>query len=234
MHPWEDPRVRRGMEKQLDTRRRLIAAGETPLGWKLGLGSPAFQAQLGITGPLCGFLLQKALLPSGDSVDVSDWTNPVAEPEIAIRIKEDVTSGAKLEAVSEAIDALVPAIELVDLSYGPTFDTVSDVLAANIFQRQVIVSEQFRSGSNTEGLSSKVFKDADLVGETNTPEAATGKLVELLAYLSTYLAAFGERLKAGDLVMTGSTIVPQQVRGSNVFLHQLHPVGEARISFTQP
>ena len=37
---WDDPRIARGMEKQLAVRRARIAAGETPLGWKVGLGAP--------------------------------------------------------------------------------------------------------------------------------------------------------------------------------------------------
>ena len=41
MKPWDDPRIARGMTAQLAKRRERIAAGERPLGWKVGLGSPA-------------------------------------------------------------------------------------------------------------------------------------------------------------------------------------------------
>jgi 2-keto-4-pentenoate hydratase len=40
MNAWDDPRIVRGMEKQLAARRARIAAGEKPIGWKVGLGAP--------------------------------------------------------------------------------------------------------------------------------------------------------------------------------------------------
>src|SRR5947209_14228300 len=38
MRLWEDPRVARGMQAQLELRRRRLAAGDEPLGWKVGFG----------------------------------------------------------------------------------------------------------------------------------------------------------------------------------------------------
>ena len=40
-HAWDDPRIARGMRAQLARRRERIAAGEAPLGWKVGFGAPA-------------------------------------------------------------------------------------------------------------------------------------------------------------------------------------------------
>src|SRR5439155_12358815 len=40
MQLWEDPRVVRGMQAQLELRRRRLAAGDEPLGWKVGFGAP--------------------------------------------------------------------------------------------------------------------------------------------------------------------------------------------------
>ena len=43
---WDDPRIARGMEKQLAQRRARIAAGEKPIGWKVGLGAKAAMERL--------------------------------------------------------------------------------------------------------------------------------------------------------------------------------------------
>jgi 2-keto-4-pentenoate hydratase len=37
-----------------------LGGGDKSLGWKVGFGAPAMLKQLGITGPLVGFLTQNA------------------------------------------------------------------------------------------------------------------------------------------------------------------------------
>ena len=74
MKVWEDPRIKRGMETQLAERRRRLAAGEKPLGWKLGFGAPSAMARLATSAPISGYLLQSALVRSGGLVDVKGWT----------------------------------------------------------------------------------------------------------------------------------------------------------------
>ena len=86
MKLWEDPRVVKGMTAQLAERRQRIASGEKPLGWKMGFGAPGAMKLMQTSGPLSGYLLQSALLPSGATVDVKGWTQPVAEPEIGVRL----------------------------------------------------------------------------------------------------------------------------------------------------
>src|SRR5690349_9998966 len=119
MPAWDDPRIARGMAKQLSERRARIAAGEKPLGWKVGLGAKPAMERLGITAPLVGYMMQKSLLPNGSAVSVAGWTQPVAEPEIAVHMGADLP-GADRTAAIAAIGALGPAIELADLNPPPT------------------------------------------------------------------------------------------------------------------
>jgi hypothetical protein len=60
--------------------------------------------------PVIGFLLDRALLPSGARVSIAGWRKPVAEAEIAAYIGADLSGGA--ETVRSAIAAIGPAIEL--------------------------------------------------------------------------------------------------------------------------
>src|SRR5262245_17235448 len=112
MNAWDDPRIARGMQKQLAERRARIAAGEKPLGWKVGLGAKPARERLKITMPLVGYMMQKALVPSGGTVSFAGWTQPVAEPEIAVHMAADLPGGADRAATIAAIGALGPAIEL--------------------------------------------------------------------------------------------------------------------------
>ena len=64
MNPWDAPLIKKGMSAQLAKRRARIAAGEKPLGWKVGLGAPATMQKMGLTAPVVGYLMQRALLLS--------------------------------------------------------------------------------------------------------------------------------------------------------------------------
>src|SRR5437899_6145788 len=130
MNAWDDPRIARGMEKQLATRRARIAAGEKPIGWKVGLGAPAAMERLRIKAPLVGFMMEKSLLANGVTVSLASWTKPVAEPEVAVHMGKDLPGDTDRAAAIAAIAGIGPAIELADLNPPP--DDVEAMLARNI------------------------------------------------------------------------------------------------------
>jgi 2-keto-4-pentenoate hydratase len=234
MKLWEDPRVVKGMTAQLVERRQRLAAGEKPLGWKMGFGAPGAMKLMQTSGPLSGYLLASALLSSGATVDVKGWTQPVAEPEIGVRLGADLAPGADAAAARAAIASLTPAIELADLDLAGSPDAVEPILARNIFQRRVLLSAVSRNGSDTAGLVSRVFRRGKLAAETAEPEAPTGKLADLLVHLAAMLGAFGERLRAGDLVICGSTVPPPLIEPDEVdFRHALDPIGDVAVRFTR-
>jgi 2-keto-4-pentenoate hydratase len=234
MKLWEDPRVVKGMTAQLAERRQRLAAGEKPLGWKMGFGAPGAMKLLQTEGPQSGYLLASALLSSGATVDVKGWTQPVAEPEIGVRLGADLAPGADAAAARAVIASLTPAIELADLDLAGSPDAVEPILSRNIFQRRVLLSTASRNGGDTAGLVSRVFRRGMLAGETATPEALTGKVTDLLVHLAAMLGAFGERLRAGDLVICGSTVPPPLIEADEVeFRYALDPIGEVAVRFTR-
>ena len=156
MKPWDAPLIRKGMTAQLATRRARIAAGEKPLGWKVGLGAPATMDKLGLKGPIVGFLMQGAQLASGATVSLKDYARPVAEPEIAVRMARDLGADASADTVLAAIKEIMPAIELADLDPVPSPDNLDAVLAGDIFQRHVILCERTRAGGGVSGLTSRM------------------------------------------------------------------------------
>ena len=79
-------------------RRARIAAGEKPIGWKVGLGAKPAMERLKITMPVVGYMMQKSIVPNGSTVSVAGWAQPVAEPEIAVHMAADLASGAGRDA----------------------------------------------------------------------------------------------------------------------------------------
>jgi 2-keto-4-pentenoate hydratase len=234
MNAWDHPLIQKGMPLQLAARRARIAAGERPLGWKVGLGAPASMEKLGITAPVVGFLMQRALLLSGSTVSLEGYVKPVAEAEICVRMMSDLRGGATAESALSAVKEIFPAIEIADLDPVPTPDNLDAVLEGDVYQRHVILCGNTRFGGATSGLTSRVIRKGAQFANTTDPEALTGKLPAIVAHVANTLAAFGETLKAGDVIITGSITPPIMLEPDDTDItHALDPIGEVSVSFAR-
>ncbi len=121
--------VSRGMKALLDRRHAALAAGETPVGWKIGFNTPAIQEHFGLADPVVGYLTDAGVSPDGATVSLAGWGAPAVEVELAIRVGDD-----------GAVAGLAPALELVDLA--GSFDDIEPVLAGNICHRGVIFGDE--------------------------------------------------------------------------------------------
>jgi 2-keto-4-pentenoate hydratase len=230
----DNPLIKQGMTAQLATRRARIAAGEMPLGWKVGMGAPASMQKLGLQAPLVGYLMQRALVLSGSTVSLNGWRTPVAEPEICVRMASDLGANASPEATMASIKEILPAIELADLDPAPTPDNLDAVLAADIFQRHVVLCGNARPGGSVSGLTSRLIRRDQEAARTGDPEALTGKLIDIVAHVASTLAAFGEKLAAGDVIITGSITPPLMIESDETDIaHAIDPVGEVSVNFTR-
>jgi 2-keto-4-pentenoate hydratase len=230
--PWDDPRVARGMRAQLAQRQARIAAGDAPLGWKVGFGAPASMAKLGIAAPLVGFLMRPALLPPGGTASLAGWVKPVAEPEIAVHMGRDLPADVDIPTAKDAIAALAPAIELADLDRPP--DDVEAILAGNIYQRHVVLGapQASRTGAGMDSLLCRVMRRGAECARTDDPQAATGDIVGIVRHVAALLAAFGETLRTGEVIITGSVVPPLFVEPDEESVaFALDPVGEVSVCF---
>lgn len=227
----DDPRVARGMAAELGQWRRRVAAGEKPLGWKVGFGAPAAMERLSIKAPLVGFLTDRALLASGAVVSLSGWTKPAAEAEIAIHMGQDLPGGASRTATRRAVAGLGPAIEIADVDSPP--DDVERILAGNIYQRHVILGpcDTSRAGCVMKGLTCRIARGGSEPANITDPQAMTGELVGIVRHVADLLEACGVRLRAGQVIITGSITAPLWVEPGEALTFTLDPVGSVTVRF---
>jgi 2-keto-4-pentenoate hydratase len=229
---WDDPRVVRGMRRQLELRRARLAAGDNPLGWKVGFGAPAMLKQLDIAGPLIGFLTQSARVPSGGSVSLKGWVKPVAEPEIGVHVGHDVPAGTDHAAAAAAIAGISPAIELVDVHTPP--QDPEFILGENIYQRHVVLGDgpQRRAGASADGLTCRIMRHGQEFARTTDPQANTGQWVEIVRHVADVLAAFGETLRTGEIIITGSVVPPLALEPNEAGIaFEVDPIGGVAVRF---
>jgi 2-keto-4-pentenoate hydratase len=228
---WEDPRINRGMEQQLRSRRDLLAAGGKPLGWKLAFGGPAALERLRINAPLVGFLMADAVTASGSTISFTGWKKPAAEPELTVYLGKDLAAGADRQTIANAIAGLGPAIELADVDH-PS-DDVEGTLARNIYQRHVILGgcDATHAGGTLPGLNARVFRNGAEMANTSDFEALTGELITITGHVADLLAQFGETLRAGEIIIAGSITPPIWVEAGETIGFHLEPLQRIFIKF---
>lgn len=227
----EDPRVVAGMKAQLALRRSRLQSGEKSLGWKIAFAGADAMGRLGIQAPLVGFLTDRALVGSGSTVSIAGWTKAVVEPEVAVHMGRDLEGDADQETARLAIAAVGPAIELADLTFPA--EEVEAILANDIYQRHVVLGdkEPARGGGNFDGMVGIVQRDGVPFAETQSPEGAPGDLIDKVRHVAKVLAAFGERLRAGEIIITGSIIPPIEVTERVRIDYELKPIGRCSVTF---
>ena len=158
------------------------------IGWKAGFGSPAALERLQLERPLVAPLPSSGRLPDGATVDVSAWTAPVLEAEVAVWVGQ----------------GLGVAIELADVEFPP--DDVERILRSGIYHRHVLLGPPV--ASSLYGVRALVTRDGEKVAATDDLTALTG---ELDFVVETVRLHAGRELRDGEVVIAGSVVPPLPV-----------------------
>ena len=221
------------MAALLAERNRRIAAGEAPIGWKVGFGAKTAMEKLDIAAPLVGFLTSAGQVQAGEAVPLAGWSQPVAEPELAVHIGKDLSGDADEATVAAAIAALAPAIELANLDPAP--DDIATILRGNIYHRHVIVgpADRSRSGGSVTGLRTRVIRNGEEVAVQSALEANTGRIVAIVRHVADLLQRSGERLRAGEFIIAGSVTPPLFLDAEDrELIHEVAGLGSVSVRLT--
>jgi 2-oxo-hept-3-ene-1,7-dioate hydratase len=194
---------------------RKLAMGRRIIGWKIGLTSKAMQEALGITTPDSGVLFDDMDFADACTVPKGRFIQPRIETEIAFVMKAPLGGEVTRAEVLAATDYVAPAIEIldtrivrVDPATGATrkiFDTVSDNAANG-----GIVLGRARHAPDAVDLrwvGAIVKKNAEVVA-TGLGAAVQDDPVVGIVWLARRMAQYGQRIEAGQVVLSGSFIGP--------------------------
>ena len=227
----DDPRISRGLAAQLKTWHERVRAGEQPRGWKMAFDAPASLERLQTSAPLIGFLMEGAEVASGTTLSLADWTKAVAEAEVALHIGSDLPGGADRNTARAAISGVGPAIELVDIR--GSMDDVEVLLASDIYQRNIIVGAEDRSraGCVLEGLTGYTLRNGVEIARASGLESKTEEWIDMVRHVADTLAAFGEKLCAGQIILAGAIVPPMPVAPGEEWFYHLEPIGTLSVRF---
>src|SRR5437868_304622 len=202
------------------------------VGYKVGLTSAPMQVFCGIDHPIAGIVLARRVHQSGATIRRSDFGRLGLEFEIAVRIKSDVpvtgmTSTA--EMMRPHIDGVCAAIELVDdrsADYA-NLDVLS-LVADNSWNGGIVLSEFATEWPDLEGVLGRAAKDQVAIGEGHGRDIL-GHPFNSVRWLASELASRGARLKAGQVVMTGSVIKTVFPAEDAIYRFELSEIGRVEV-----
>jgi 2-keto-4-pentenoate hydratase len=79
-----------------------------------------------------------------------------------------------------------------------------------------------------------VFRRGALAAKQDNVEQLIGEMIGIVMHVAGTLAAYGENLRAGDVIITGSIIPPPFIEPDETeFAYALEPIGGLSVRFTR-
>lgn len=174
--------------------------GERRVGWKLGYTSRAMREQMGVDQPNFGLLTDGMLVDDGADV-VGRFTQPRVEPEVALRFGRDLSADADRSDVLDAVAAAHGALEIVDSVYADYRFRIEDNTADGSSAAGVVIGGELPLDRIAD-VAVTLRVDGTTVGAGHGRDAS-GHPADGVVWLVARLAERGERIVAGDVVITG-------------------------------
>lgn len=190
-------------------RLQMQARGTDGVGYKIGLTSKRMQEMCGIASPIAGVILRDRVAASGAGVDASAYGRLGLEFEIAVRMARDLAPGDRalsLLDVADAVEAVCPAIEIVDDRHADYrgLDVLS-LIADNSWNAGVVLATFVRAWPDLAAIEGVISVDGQAF-DRGFGRDVLGHPFHSVAWLAGHLAETGSALRAGDIVMTGNFV----------------------------
>ena len=213
----------------------LVHYGGQAIGYKIACTNTLAQRQLGVAGPFYGRLLASSCFESSARIAASRFSMRVIEAEFAFRIGRDLPPGAPRtrEQIADAVDAVLPGIEIVDSRY-------ESWLTVGVLS---LISDNACNGAWVKGGLVRDWREIDLAAQAvklivngKTLQQGSGANVlghplNALQWLVEALGARGIGLQAGQYVTTGVATGVYEAHAGDHIRAEFGPVGSAEVTF---
>ncbi|MCM5571960.1 fumarylacetoacetate hydrolase family protein [Burkholderiaceae bacterium FT117] len=217
----------------------LLALAGRGWGWKIAATSVAGQQHIGVDGPLGGRIFADRIHAPGDTVSLAGNRMRVAEVEFAFRIGRTLEprdapwrSGELLEAV----DALLPSIEIPDSRFEP-FERAGapQLIADNACAWRFVPGKPAPESWRDADLAAWQVRAA--VGGRYTRDGIGSNVLGdprlALAWLVDELSAQGIPLEAGQVVTTGTCLPPLEIQPGDHLVADFGALGTVDVRFAE-
>ena len=212
---------------------RAVAAGRRIVGRKIGLTSVAVQRQLGVDQPDFGTLFADMAVPDGGEVAAGRLIQPKIEAEVALVLGTDLPQRRCTAAdVLRATEFAVAALEIVDSRIADwdigLLDTVADNASCGLYVL----------GPRPVPLTRLDLREVGMRMTCGGATVSQGSGIDCLgsplnaaAWLASTVAALGDPLRAGEIVLTGALGPMAVAAPGGEYVAELSGLGSVRVGF---
>ena len=199
---------------------RGVEAGRRLVGRKIGLTSKVMQVATGITEPDYGVIFDDMVHESGSSVEFDRFSNVRIEVELAFVLAKPLAGpDVTIFDVLDATAYVVPALEILNSHIELEGRTIVDTISDNAAMGGMVVggTPVKVDAVDLRWVSALLYRN-QTVEESGVAGAVLGHPAMGVAWLANKLAAHGQALGAGEIILAGSFTRPMWVeRGDTVY-----------------
>ena len=220
-----------GYAVQAELVKLILAAGDTIVGYKVGLTSKPMQRMIGVDSPDYGPVLGSTVYRDGDVVSLSRFIQPKIEAEIVFVLGQALRGpGVTVTDAHRAIAGIAASVEIVDSRFADWRIKLADTVADLASNGAVAVSGRLvpLDGIDTRLIGMSLTRNGDLV-DTGAGAAALGDPLTVVAWLANTLGSVGIGLEPGHLVMTGALHAAVPMQAGDVFRADFDRLGPVTV-----
>jgi 2-oxo-3-hexenedioate decarboxylase/2-keto-4-pentenoate hydratase len=214
-----------------------ISLDQGPIaGYKLAYTTTALQQANGVSDPCLGIMLMDNIRQSPCTLAAADFLQLGLECEVAVRLGSDLPpSGAPYDRlmVSEAVDFLTAAFEIIDVRRTPGQDPRAQFLtgvAGNVYNAGVVMGKPVTDWRNLDlsAAYGSMTINGEMMGDGHGSDVM-GHPLEPLAWLANKLSQQGLGLTTGMVIITGSIVSPKIVKPGDTASIMIEGLGSAEL-----
>lgn len=210
------------------------ADGERVAGAKLGFTSKAKAEQMGVADVIIGVLTDAMQVPAGGTFDVTTAIHPRIEPEVAFRLGRAIDPIAPEADLRAAVDAVAPAMEIIDSRYRDFAFSLADVVADNTSGCAFVVGEWMPVTGDLVLADREVTLVIDgSVAESGSTTDILGDPWQALPALARMAARYGHELPAGSVLLAGAATAAAPLGPGSRITATIAGLGEVSLSTTE-
>jgi len=223
--------IREAYEVQKQNVARRLARGEKRVGIKMDFTSRTKMMQMGVDDMICGRLTDGMLIEDGGTTSIKRYVNPHVEPELAFLLKRELMGNVTPMQALSAVEAIGPALEIVDSRIKSSRFSLTDVVGDNCASSGFVVGPWHSPDIDFSNLGIVMSFDgrAQSIGST---AAILGHPLRSLVAAARFAAETDEPLQTGWIVMAGAGSEAQALSGGIWVQCEIQHLGRTGFSVT--
>jgi 2-keto-4-pentenoate hydratase len=214
-----------------------VAAGDRIVGRKVGLTNPAVQAQLNVSQPDFGTLLDEMACAEDEPIDIRRLLQPKIEAEVAFILARDLDQAETIAAsdVVAATRGVRAALEIVDSRVAGWDITIVDTIADNASSGLFVLGRDERPLSDLDlAAVHMTLHRGDEVVSTGTGADCLGSPISAVAWLANTARDYGMPLRAGEIILSGALGPMVPVLAGATYTADVVGLGTVTARFSDP